>query len=264
MRRFISTLGYILLFFVSWTWAVADVSVAKNPQGPLKVALDIGLARTELGNPAEPLPPRKANTLLSTHLTFSRPVTELYSDAQLWKIARDAHAEMPAELQQYGLKNINRPAAMTILVWDNHMLLVSSQKGQQFIYDSPIVTQVLRDLQICQATAGSSERHKNKGTCGEEMSAHIYYIYHPTGPHLRDRNPQATVGTWVGSPTNAQQTDPCGEPGAWGCDYFVSDKEGGQNLRVLDKDIAPADSYAIPPDTIIDQWQICGTVRTHP
>ncbi|KAK4459172.1 hypothetical protein QBC42DRAFT_289823 [Cladorrhinum samala] len=276
MAYFASLICYITLLFASWSWGY-DLSERKAPVGRFKLALDYGLARENFQavNPDLPNPkPSEANVLLSTHITFSRPVNELFTDEQLWQISRDAVDEVEGEVRQYGFKKALIPRATTIMAWGNETIIATSQKGQSFTYDSTKQTPVLSDLRLCEATiANSDPRHRTSGSCGEEMVAHIYYLLYLKGPHIRDLYPRARIGTWInlGGGTVPRQADPCGtnddlQPPLWGCSRFVGDTAGGQNFDVLDRDLERA-PYRWPlVDTVvgIDQMQLCGSIFIHP
>ncbi len=198
-------------------WAAFDYRTPRHDaQGPLGVTLDYSLARSwpqEIPGPGQNPVPR--NFVWTSHIVLNGPVSKL-TDGQLWRIALGAWNEMHPDMAQYGItrsKNLT-PLAMSILAFDNEIILASSQKGKQsFSYAGP-ETPVSRALNACQLLSAEktsvSRPHKNQGKCGEEMAAHIFYLLYP-GQDLASRN--AVVGTWVAddhTSTLPVRTDPCG------------------------------------------------------
>ena len=105
---------------------------------------------------------------------------------------------------------------MSILAWDNEIILASSQKNVScFIYehtDSPL----LESLQLCQeiwredAPSHSDKRHRQSGNCGEVFAAQLYYSSNDTPLDTRE----ARIGTWVNVEDGWTKTNPCGDPRA--------------------------------------------------
>ncbi|KAK4220603.1 hypothetical protein QBC38DRAFT_526015 [Podospora fimiseda] len=281
------------LFFTCLSWAQApwpnpEVPLVESgpfePWGRLKVTLDhnFALSRT-WQRPPTPLPPPaegegptvpetrddRYNIVYSSHLTFSTPVAQLFNDGQLWEMAYEAYQEMMDSAVQYHI-NVKklRPGAMSVMAWGNQIILASSQKGESFTYDSAIETPVLQDLRLCQASSALNGEHRTRGSCGEEMAAHLYYILNPNGPKISELKPQAVIGTWVWSASSKLpyhqpwKTLPCGNSQNWGCNYFTGSGNGGQNFRVLENSVISR-PYTLPNDVVIDQIQLCGGIRTY-
>ncbi|GIK01849.1 hypothetical protein Aspvir_005890 [Aspergillus viridinutans] len=249
-----------------------DVSVPKDPLGPLKVTLDYGLAINWPREQNANIKNAKRNWQYSSHIVFASPVGNSdeknppISDGQLWQIARDAVDEMTADRKQYGIvRDEAEPTAMGILAWGNEIILASSMKGAgHFSYDFLNgQTPVGRSLQECQMvwrdkTGNENQIHTNRGSCAEPMAAHLYYRNNDVP--LKDR--KARVGTWVkvgGVRGVWSQIDPCGtgEEEFWGCNLFTEN----QGLRVLDKN-TPPEPYTLANlaggPIRIDQIQLCG------
>ncbi|KAK4222285.1 hypothetical protein QBC38DRAFT_519445 [Podospora fimiseda] len=286
------------LLFTCLSWAQTlppGVNDRKEPQGPLKIAVDWSLLNYD-GNFWQN-DRSQVNVMCSAHLTFKKPVSELFTDGQLWKMAKDAYDEMMIELDQYGIaidpayplnhkKNMQRqrwrPNAMGIMAWGNEIILASSQKGQWFSVGAKTWTPVRDDLEACQKANWDSVKppgnddkgpeHRTKGSCAEEMLAHQYYLAHGADRDtikartpIRDLNPQAVLATWVRSATEdyPSHTSPCDpeKKGEWGCKTFVGTGKGGQNFRVIENTEADQD-YTMPSDVLIDQIELCGNRRT--
>jgi hypothetical protein len=197
-----------------------DVSVAKDPLGPLKVTLDYGLAISWPQRQDVSLQTVQRSWLFSSHIVFASPVGDSdegnppISDGQLWQIARDAVDEMVADRQQYGIIDKAEPTAVGILAWGNEFILASTMKSAgHYSYnfrngDTPVG----RSLRQCQMvwrdmTGDENQIHKNRGSCAEPMAAHLYYRNNDVP--LKDR--KARVGTWVKvGGTKWKQIDPCG------------------------------------------------------
>ncbi|KAK3896774.1 hypothetical protein C8A05DRAFT_20327 [Staphylotrichum tortipilum] len=273
MAGFASQIWCLFILALS-VWADFDYRTPRHDgQGPLGVTLDYSLARSwpkEI--PGKGQDPVARNFVWTSHIVLNGPVSR-FTDGQLWRIALDAWNEIHPDMAQYGIprtKNLT-PLAMSILAFDNEIILASSQKGKQsFSYASPEnpVSRALNACQIMSAEKTSvSKRHKNQGKCGEEMAAHIFYRLYP-GQDLASRN--AVVGTWVADnhlSTVPVRTDPCGiadnvsqDPcplfliAVWGCNLFVET----QKLRVLDPNIAdePYDFAAAGGVRTINQIQL--------
>lgn len=171
-----------------------DISTPLRPLGPLGVTLDYSLA-TAWPLDQEPSTGRERprNWMWSSHLTFGQSVDAI-TDAQLWQIAIDAHGEMRADLAQYGIGKKNMPTVMTVMAYNDEIILASSQKGQVSFSYQYKNTRVLESLQLCQAVwAGAADTHtdqphRNKGSCGEVMAAQLYYSV--TENHLSQFNPR--------------------------------------------------------------------------
>ncbi|KAF4186336.1 hypothetical protein CNMCM7927_005570 [Aspergillus lentulus] len=249
-----------------------DVSVPKDPLGPLKVALDYGLAINWPREQNANVKNAKRNWQFSSHIVFANPVgnsdeaNPSISDGQLWQIARDAVDEMTVDRKQYGImRDQAEPTAMAVLAWGNEIILASSMKGAgHFSYDFLNGdTPVGRSLQQCQVVwrdTSPPERvnqiHDNRGSCAEPMAAHLYYKNNDVP--LKDR--KARVGTWVKLQRKGwTQIDPCGtgREDVWGCNLFTKD----QGLRVLDTN-TPPEPYTLANlaggQVRIEQIQLCG------
>jgi hypothetical protein len=119
-----------------------------NPKGKLGVTLDYSFATAWPHNKSRgPGADVKRSLLFSSHLQFGRLVEEI-TDAQLWKMCRDAVNEMIADARQYGYPTDKQlPKAMTILAWGNEIILASSQRNNvSFSYmfaDTPVLKVLL-------------------------------------------------------------------------------------------------------------------------
>ena len=194
-----------------------NVANMLRPQGPLGIALDYSMVSDVPQAVTDNTVIRPV--LYSSHLHMKNPVSEI-TDAQLWQLAFDAYAELGVDATQYGwpvaLRN-RWPNAMSVLAWDNELILSSSLKGSSYTYEftnSP----VKESLDICQAAwtsmgpANGNPEHHTEGKCGEPLAVHQYYMM-DTIP-LRDRH--ARIGTIVWNPVaqQMQQRDPCGDQNA--------------------------------------------------
>jgi hypothetical protein len=106
-----------------------DFSERKQPQGPLGIMLDYGLAKSWPPSINDRGAEAQRNWFYSSHLTFKEPVS-MITDGQLWQMARDALDEIPAVLTQYSIsKNKGISRAMTVLAFGNEIILASMKKG---------------------------------------------------------------------------------------------------------------------------------------
>ncbi|KAF4982275.1 hypothetical protein FZEAL_2061 [Fusarium zealandicum] len=141
----------------------ANLETKLPAQGALKVRLDYGLA-TQATSPRE----TQHRWVYSSYLVFNEPVSSI-TDGQLRMIAQTAHKEM-----------LNMaPSVMTIMAFDNKIILSSSQKGRsEFINswpDSPVKLSLDRCSSLWRErvnadsnnSANSEQYHKNSAKCGE-------------------------------------------------------------------------------------------------
>lgn len=221
---FASRIWCLFLGVLSAWAAFVDNPQRRDALGPLGVTLDFDFAI----NYPLPIPPRgqkqvPRNFVYSSHIVLNNPVSRL-TDGQLWQIAKDAHNEVFDDMRQYDLQRNtkNTPLAMSILAWDNEIILASSQKGQNSFSYGVANTPVWQALERCQIVSqregpnGINRPHKNDGKCGEEMASHLYYLFNQGRP-LGERG--AVVGTVLGgSPGDdkPQATNPCGIEGEVG------------------------------------------------
>ncbi|KAK2811107.1 hypothetical protein FQN50_002443 [Emmonsiellopsis sp. PD_5] len=254
----------VFAIFVTFSYVFAyDIKTKKEPQGPLKVALDRAFALS-FGAPEDSNGPR--SWLFTSHLTFKDDVEDI-GDGILWGIALNATKEMEEERKQYEIGIRAVPNAMTILAWDKEIILASSMKGRlSFSYQQPTTSPVRQTLELCQMSWVSEykdtkeEGHRTEAKCGEPMAAHLYYS---SGPNLRLLNEtNARIATWVRKAGDRpwERTNPCMEDEAsehrWGCTRFVKEEK----LRVVDRGIHEEDydlkKLAGGP-VHIDQIQLC-------
>ncbi|EAW21127.1 uncharacterized protein NFIA_062880 [Aspergillus fischeri NRRL 181] len=255
-----------LIAFIPILSGAHDVSVMKQPLGPLKVTLDYGLAISWPQAQDVSLQRVKRSWLFTSHIVFASRIGDSdeanppVSDGQLWQIAREAVDEMVADREQYGIIPGAEPTAVGILAWGNEIILSSTMKsaGHYSYQFQNGDTPVGRSLQKCQMVwrdkTGKEKQHKNRGSCVEPMAAHLYYGQNDVP--LKDR--KARVGTWV-KVGNWKQIDPCGtdREDFWGCNLFTKD----QGLRVLDTN-TPPEPYTLATlaegPVKIEQIQLCG------
>jgi hypothetical protein len=110
----------------------------------------------------------------------------------------DAYGEMLVSANDYD--NMYRPIAMTVLAWDNQIILASSQRGPNNFNLEFKESPVYRDLQLCrqvwQIETGKRVDHNSFANCGEPMAAQLYYML-GNQPHLSGKN--ARMGTVIKS-----------------------------------------------------------------
>lgn len=220
--RGLSWLSLLLLGLLIGENEAYNLAKQLKPQGPLGVTLDYSLA---LAWPTA-VPGKASNVkrtwMFSAHLSFREPVSAI-TDGQLWQIAADATKEMEKDMGQYeiGMTGRNRPSAMTVLAFGHEIILASSIKGAPFTYNFGN-TPVLESLQACATVwkdlkpdvEDKNNRHRNRGGCGEVMTAHLYYSS-TEGKPLKEWN--ARVGTVLADDVRevggeVTPTAPCGKP----------------------------------------------------
>ncbi|RGP63752.1 hypothetical protein FSPOR_8358 [Fusarium sporotrichioides] len=230
----------LFLSIFAFTLNAANLDVKYPAKGPLKVRLDYGLA-TQSTSPRD----SDHRWVYSSYLEFKEPVSSI-SDGQLRMMAQLAHREMEADMLQYNRQNDKRvpilPSVMTIVAFDNKIILSSSQKGRNgFINewpDSPVrlaldrCSALWRDRVIANPNTHQNpdSYHTNQAKCGEVNAFHQYYM--TNDKPISDLTPKARVTT-VKKRANGYAIIPaCGteENGEdsktfWGCNLLVSDQD---------------------------------------
>lgn len=214
--KLFAIISWLLLLFLSPSACTFDPSHARPPLGPLGVTLDFVFATNW---PTEAKASGSRNWSWSSHLVFTQPVHDIFTDRELWIIGWHAYQEMRADVVQYGINPKHpkyNPRAMTLLAFGNEIILASSQKGlQSFSYSTPD-TPVLIDLNRCAMAwrdEGNPEQpeHRRGAKCGEEMVCHLYALNN-RDQELRTRNPSISTWAAAGSIDNPAPTPPCGNP----------------------------------------------------
>lgn len=217
---------FVLIATLANVLEAADLRNRRAPQGPLRVRLDHHFALNNRRNRQDA--DYRYRWLFSTYLVFKESV-ENVSPAQLQQMAIDAHAEMQQDITQYDPeldengKPVSLPTVMTILAFDNKIILSSSQKGASGFINSLPDSPVKESIDICQAAfasgaydskrpppAGQTPDHMFSRKCGEVYAFHQYYQM--GNEDMKTREPKARVlavgtGQWR---RPARYMDPCG------------------------------------------------------
>ncbi|KAH7114167.1 hypothetical protein B0J13DRAFT_533679 [Dactylonectria estremocensis] len=269
--RFFTTLVLAVLCLFSNLLNAYDLSTYHEPKGDLGVQLDRVLAMSsaeyqERGNAA---PIKSMYWVVSSFVDFRSGVT--LTDGQIFKIALDAYKEMTPALEQYGAaSNKIRGSVMTVLAFEDRVIIASSQKGKSsFSYDFED-TPVFQTLQKCTELHGGDEAlgHNNGAGCGEVMSAHMFYRKYGSEATLAGKKSRA-VTVWFNAKDNVVEwKEPCplteldedNNPkpfpaGWWGCKEFGM----AQGIRYIPKP-ADADKEGEPysmTGALIGQISLC-------
>ncbi|PWY96629.1 hypothetical protein BO94DRAFT_541429 [Aspergillus sclerotioniger CBS 115572] len=238
-----------------------DLSIRRDPQGPLGVRLDYAFA-TNWPTSINAIPGRKTrrNWLWSSHLTFNSPVSTI-TDAQLWQMALDGYNEIQDDMDLYSITGRNnKPNALTVLAFEDEIIIASSQRGETSFSYNFANTEVLKTLQLCQIMwkddTGEDLQHRREEKFGEVMAAHMYYTIH--NAPLVDQKARVATVMWDSVEAKLKQVDPCGNPQnkIWGCDLFAKT----YGMAELNINITP-ESYDLSTIagglSIKDQIQLC-------
>ncbi|KAG8355463.1 hypothetical protein FVEN_g6795 [Fusarium venenatum] len=242
----------------------------KTPAGELQIRLDWPLAKkSESGQAA------RLTWLFSTHITFNEPVKDI-SRAQLGGLAQNAYLEMETDIKQYGVKYkpgkkiLAMPGVITLLAFDNEIILSSSMRGPNLITGFED-TSLWARLNMCDELykqyidENDVRGHKNERSCGEIMALHQYLKRYPERDmqELAARDPKVIMTT-VTQPNKQpiKIIKPCGtdEEGAHGCDLLVGgfrDNDGNEIEGPI-ADYIPQDS---PIDTDFELEDLAGGVK---
>ncbi|CZR38197.1 hypothetical protein FPRO06_07231 [Fusarium proliferatum] len=243
---------FILFLFVHLT-ETANLETKHPPKGLLKVRLDYGLATQPVRGEDEEGSHR---WVWSSYLEFKDPVSSI-TDSQIRMMAQNAHKEMEIDMMQYDPEDQDGqfailPTVMTILAFDNKIILASSQRGRSgFINEWP-QSPVKLSLDRCsvfwreRALANPDYSnpyswHRNKAKCGEVNAFHLYYM--TNDQPIPDLNPKMRVTSVRKQGKNYVIVPPCGQnkngvdsKTEWGCNLLVPD----QKVKYINDDVAPA------------------------
>lgn len=198
--------AFFVLSLFGHTIQAADLSTRHPPKGELKVRLDYGLA-TQSKSPIE----QRHKWVYSSYLVFNEPVSSI-TDGQLKMMAINAYREMEAEILQYkprrpprGSKPAILPGVITIMAFDDKIILSSSQKGNTGFISAWPDSPVSLSLDRCSAlwkesvladptnNAEPIQEHRTGAKCGEVTAFHQYYMTHDQP--ISDLSPKARVTT---------------------------------------------------------------------
>ncbi|KIL85503.1 hypothetical protein FAVG1_11461 [Fusarium avenaceum] len=238
LRIFRASALLFLSIFV-YTLHAANLDVKHPAKGKLGVRLDYGLA-TQSTDPRD----SEHRWVYTSYLEFKEPVSSI-TDGQLRMMAQLAHKEIEADMLQYDPQNDDGgpllPSVMTIVAFDNKIILSSSQKGRSgFINewpDSPVrlaldrCSALWRDRVIANPKTHQNpdSYHKNQAKCGEVNAFHQYYM--TNDKPIPDLAPKARVTTVIKQGKSYAIIPACGterngkdSKTFWGCNLLVSDQ----------------------------------------
>ncbi|KAM6540406.1 hypothetical protein FALCPG4_002123 [Fusarium falciforme] len=242
----------VLLLSFSQFLEAGDFSRPHQPKGKLKVRLDYALA-TDGGTTKRVRAESAHKWVFSTYLVFNEPVSSITS-GQLKQIASDAIDEMNDDVLQYKplrdprtQRPMRVPGVMTIMAFDNEIILASSQKGTTAFLSSHPDNPVSKTLDLCQTIwkdqvlaqnpddeGKAAQDHVNERKCGEISTFFQYYQMHDK--KIADLTPMARVTTVIrttargntvrhmsipGCGTVKNSNPPRDRDDAWGCNLLV-------------------------------------------
>ncbi|KAH7323234.1 hypothetical protein B0I35DRAFT_477113 [Stachybotrys elegans] len=223
--RHINLACLIFLLFVAFSSVLeaANLATRKEPRGELGVRLDHHFAVN--GRNKKQGPDRAFRWLFSTYIVFKESVADI-EPAQLQQIAIDAHQEMRDDIAQYAV-DVDKedqgvlPTVMTILAFDNQIILSSSQKGANGFIDGLEESPVRVALNICRAAfaqgstpgkrqpqSGTRPDHRYSRKCGEVYAFHHYYQLNKQP--LKKRNARVLAVSFEEYGEPAVYVPPCG------------------------------------------------------
>ncbi|KAH7081654.1 hypothetical protein BKA63DRAFT_589404 [Paraphoma chrysanthemicola] len=191
------------------------------------------------------------NHVWNAKLRYDGAVADLFSDEDLYALAKQAWDEMQADIGprrvQNGRVNANsirkkdEPGMMGLIAVGNTIYFSSSMKGGKFIYGYTLpngqpgeVTLALDRCQMALRTEIGEEVkpfHANKASCAEVLALHQYYL----DPAVRDEDKEtlpagmraAAFGDGGNRKRNGERPyAPCGNEAddrtTWGCHQFLN------------------------------------------
>ncbi|KAK2009873.1 hypothetical protein LZ32DRAFT_682538 [Colletotrichum eremochloae] len=177
----------------------------------------------------------------STKLTFQKDTELLFTDEQLYGIAKMALAEMKTKFKADRIPPHRQPVMMAAMTVDKDIYISSSLKGNSFLYthtNTRLKPEVVRALDRCQSGLQKSTKmpidkeHRTKAACAEVMAVHQYYL-DPDVPDAARKDPPPTRMVAYGTPPSgvAGPQAACGRGGqirggalTWGCSQFMADE----------------------------------------
>ncbi|KAK2047141.1 hypothetical protein LZ31DRAFT_539977 [Colletotrichum somersetense] len=184
----------------------------------------------------------------SSKLTFEQDTSSLFTDEQLFGLAKTAYEDMTAQFPDDGIDVYHQPIMMAALAIGKNVYLSSSLRGGPFLYnhvDAHLKPKVLLALERCQ-TALQQEttgvpvdiQHRNRASCAEIFAVHQYYVDPDVSEEARRHHPPGRVAVWgrhkrgfITAPQAACGGGETMRDGSltWGCKHFMK----SEGIRVI-------------------------------
>ncbi|KAH8763227.1 hypothetical protein F5883DRAFT_523701 [Diaporthe sp. PMI_573] len=181
--------------------------------------------------------------IYSTKLTFTEDTGTLFSDGQIYGLARLGFEEMRTKYATDGVEPEVQPVMMAAMAVGNSIYISSNIKGGPFFYaytDTHLKPEVTLALERCTTSLEQnrgvpvSGQHRTKASCAEIAALHEYYL----DPDVSDADRQTRPATRMaafGQPGGVGKMQPqaaCGGPEnvvdgfmTWGCKQFMSEEQ---------------------------------------
>ncbi|GKT93405.1 hypothetical protein Ct61P_11255 [Colletotrichum tofieldiae] len=169
--------------------------------------LGLALDRTALSD--------AGRVVYSAKLTFEEDTGTLFSDAQLYGLARLAFDEIKTKFRADGIRAHRQPVMMAAMALGKDVYLSSNLKGGPFLYtytDSRLKPQVVLALERCQTGLQQmidlpvDQQHRTQASCAEVVAVHQYYL-DPDVPEAARQDPRPHVSWHTAKPARTARSD---------------------------------------------------------
>ncbi|KAK7720851.1 hypothetical protein SLS63_009634 [Diaporthe eres] len=180
--------------------------------------------------------------IYSTKLTFNEDTGTLFSDAQIYGLARLGFEEMRTKYEADGVRQHEQPVMMAAMAVGKSVYISSNIKGGPYFYaytDTRLKPEVTLALERCTTSLEQSRgvpvsgQHRTKASCAEIAALHEYYLDPDTSDADRQTRPATRMAAF-GQPGGVGKMQPqaaCGGPEnvvdghmTWGCKQFMSEE----------------------------------------
>ncbi|KAK2004393.1 hypothetical protein LX36DRAFT_649952 [Colletotrichum falcatum] len=180
----------------------------------------------------------------STKLTFERDTRGLFTDDQLYGLAKTAFDDMRTLFPVQRIHAERQPVMMAAMAVGEHVYLSSDLKGGPFLYNDTnarVKPDVALALDRCQTAlqqetdVPDGQQRRSRASCAEVFAVYQYYLDPDLSDAARKDHPPARIVAYgkPGMATKGKPQGACGGGGGatsdgvltWGCEQFM-DSEG--------------------------------------
>ncbi|KAH7091144.1 hypothetical protein FB567DRAFT_266432 [Paraphoma chrysanthemicola] len=250
----------LLLLFFFFASIFAQTIITTTPAGTPSTST---APSTPTPTPDAPAPPAglgikqdrsalaQKRSVWSAKLRYDSAVADLFSNDDLYALAKQAWDEMQADIEPRRVKNGRQdantitkkddPGMMGLIAVGNTIYFSSSMKGGKFIYGYTLpngqpgeVTLALDRCQMALRTQVGEDTkpfHVNKASCAEILALHQYYLDPAVSDADKETLPAGMRAAAYGdggnkkNPDAARPYEPCGNKAddktTWGCAEFL-------------------------------------------
>ncbi|KAG8170283.1 hypothetical protein KVR01_001028 [Diaporthe batatas] len=180
--------------------------------------------------------------IYSTKLTFNEDTGTLFSDAQIYGLARLGFEEMRTKYAADEVRDFEQPVMMAAMAVGKSVYISSNIKGGPYFYaytDTHLKPEVTLALERCTTSLEQnrgvpvSGQHRTKASCAEIAALHEFYLDPDVSDADREKRPATRMAAF-GQPGGVGKMQPqaaCGGPEnvvdgfmTWGCKQFMTEE----------------------------------------